>query len=55
MKKNLLVATVTILATIGCQAKKEETLKVHIVPHSYNPDFLWNIDTYFPEMQDELL
>ena len=24
------------------------------MPHSYNPDFLWNIDIYFPGMKDEL-
>jgi hypothetical protein len=52
MKRLLLFAA---LAISGIAAKDpEEKLKVHIVPHSYNPDFLWNIDIYFPGMKDEL-
>jgi alpha-mannosidase len=32
-----------------------ETLKVHIVPHSYNKELLRTVDVYFPNMQQELI
>ena len=32
-----------------------ETLKVHIVPHSYNKELLRTVDVYFPSMQQELI
>lgn len=37
------------------EGTRNETLKVHIVPHSYNKNFLRTIDAYFPNMQQELL
>jgi len=32
-----------------------ETLHVHLVPHSYNLDFLTMVDSYFPSMQEDLM
>jgi hypothetical protein len=51
--KKLIAAALLAVATVSGR-DREEKLKVHIVPHSYNPDFLWNIDIYFPGMKDEL-
>jgi hypothetical protein len=30
--------------------RPNETINVHVVPHSYNLDFLTMVDTYFPSM-----
>ena len=52
MKRVLLFAAFAVAGLLATD--KKEKIKVHIVPHSYNPDFLWNIDIYFPGMKDEL-
>ncbi len=33
----------------------KEPILVHIVPHSYNTEFLTSVDEYFPERKVELL
>jgi hypothetical protein len=62
LKALFVIAGMCLTAPIRAQASFEEdetsrneTLKVHIVPHSYNKNFLRTIDAYFPNMQQELL
>jgi Glycosyl hydrolases family 38 N-terminal domain len=53
MKKLFFLTAFALLGMVAGR-DREDKLKVHIVPHSYNPDYLWNLDIYFPGMKDEL-
>ena len=55
LKALLLFAGICLISDSRAQSSfeddegdKNETLKVHIVPHSYNKNFLRTVDVYFP-------
>ena len=56
-----ILAALVSLAGLACsrevltQSKNSSALYVHLVPHSYNGEFLADLDKYFPQYQRELL
>ena len=47
--------TVFLLLIAGAAAASIDPMIVHIVPHSYNPEFFKKLDDYFPWRQTDLL
>lgn len=48
--RKILLSVVTALVVTATLAQKanDTTLYVHLVPHSYNPKVLQQVDDYFP-------
>ena len=51
----LLLTAAGLIVTAARDDEVDSTLFVHLVPHSYNPTFLEQLDDFFPWQQNELM